>query len=61
MLPSASPAILLYGTMVRKHRERGSTLPSLWIFAAGYLAMWTGFSLAGLTMIATGGVMVVSS
>lgn len=46
MLPSALPAMLLYGTMVRKHRERGSTLPSLWIFATGYLAMWTGFSLA---------------
>jgi predicted metal-binding membrane protein len=46
MLPSAAPAILLYGTMVRKNRERGSALPAVWIFAAGYLAVWTGFSLA---------------
>lgn len=46
MLPSAAPAILLYGTMVRKNRERGSSLPAVWIFAAGYLAVWTGFSLA---------------
>lgn len=45
MLPSALPAISLYGTMVRKHRERGSALPSVWLFAAGYLAVWTGFSL----------------
>jgi len=46
MLPSAAPAILLYGSMVRKNRERGTTLPALWIFTAGYLAMWTAFSLA---------------
>jgi predicted metal-binding membrane protein len=46
MLPSAAPAILLYGTMVKKNRERGSALPAVWIFAAGYLAVWTGFSLA---------------
>jgi predicted metal-binding membrane protein len=44
MLPSAAPAILLYGSMVRKHRERGSTLPAVWVFALGYLAVWTAFS-----------------
>ncbi len=46
MLPSAAPAIVLYGSMVRKNRARGSALPSAWIFAAGYLAVWTLFSLA---------------
>lgn len=46
MLPSAAPAILLYGSMVRKSRERGSVLPSVWVFTAGYLAVWSGFSLA---------------
>lgn len=45
MLPSASPAILLYGAMARGHRGRGSTLPSVWLFASGYLAVWAGFSL----------------
>lgn len=44
MLPSAAPAILMYGAMVRKNRERGTALPTLWVFAAGYLAVWTGFS-----------------
>jgi predicted metal-binding membrane protein len=44
MLPSAAPAILLYGSMARKHRERGSTLPAVWVFALGYLAVWTAFS-----------------
>jgi predicted metal-binding membrane protein len=46
MLPSATPAIFLYGSLAKKNRERGTTLPSVWIFTAGYLAMWTAFSLA---------------
>jgi len=50
MLPSAAPAILLYGAMVRKNRERGSVLPSLWVFAAGYLVVWTAFSVAATIM-----------
>ncbi len=46
MLPSAAPAILLYASMVRKNGERGTVLPAAWIFAGGYLAAWTAFSLA---------------
>ncbi|MFZ0488207.1 MAG: DUF2182 domain-containing protein [Arenicellales bacterium] len=46
MLPSAAPAILLYGSLVKKNRERGSMLPAAWIFALGYLAVWAGFSLS---------------
>jgi predicted metal-binding membrane protein len=44
MLPSAAPAILLYGAMVRKHAERGSVLPAVWTFVAGYLVVWAAFS-----------------
>ena len=44
MLPSAAPAILMYGSMVGKNRERRSALPAVWTFTAGYLAVWTGFS-----------------
>ena len=46
MLPSAMPAMVLYGSMVRKNRDAGSVLPSTWTFAAGYLGVWTGFALA---------------
>ncbi|MDA0704502.1 MAG: DUF2182 domain-containing protein [Proteobacteria bacterium] len=46
MLPSAASAVLLYGSMVSKNRERGVVLPSVWLFVAGYLAVWNGFSLA---------------
>lgn len=44
MLPSAAPAILLYGGMVRKSRERGRSMPAVYVFVAGYLMAWTAFS-----------------
>jgi predicted metal-binding membrane protein len=46
MLPSAAPAILLYGTLVRKNGARGTVLPGAWIFAGAYVLVWTGFSVA---------------
>lgn len=45
MLPSAAPSLLLYGTLARRNAERGVLLASIWVFAIGYLAVWTGFSL----------------
>jgi predicted metal-binding membrane protein len=53
MLPSAAPAIGLYGTLVRKNGERGTVLPAIWVFTSGYIAVWTGFSLvAALLQVA---------
>lgn len=46
MLPSVAPTVLLYGAMVRKHAERGSVLPAVWVFISGYLLVWAGFSAA---------------
>ena len=46
MLPSAAPAILLYGGIARMSRERGRTVPAIYIFVAGYLIAWTLFSVA---------------
>lgn len=45
MLPSASPAILLYGK-VRAIRSGDSEIASTWVFLAGYLATWLIFSIA---------------
>jgi predicted metal-binding membrane protein len=48
MLPSAAPMLLLYGAMARKNAERAERavmLAAVWVFAAGYLLVWTGFSL----------------
>ena len=50
MLPSAAPAIVLYGSMVRNHARRGSTLPGTWIFATGYLLVWTAFSVVAAAL-----------
>ena len=44
MLPSAAPAILLYGSLRRRHGERGNVLPAVWVFASGYLLAWSAFS-----------------
>ena len=50
MIPSASPMILLYAQLARKHAEHGHLLPRIWIFTGGYLAVWTGFSLLATVM-----------
>jgi predicted metal-binding membrane protein len=52
MLPSAMPAILLYASMAGGggNRERGFALSTAWIFTAGYLAVWIGFSVAAAVL-----------
>lgn len=44
MLPSASPAILMYSTLSRKRKETGAAIAPAWLFTLGYLAVWTAFS-----------------
>lgn len=44
MLPSASPAILMYSTLIRKRKETDSAIAPAWLFTLGYLAVWTAFS-----------------
>ncbi|HEV2219580.1 MAG TPA: DUF2182 domain-containing protein [Casimicrobiaceae bacterium] len=47
MLPSAAPAILAYGSLVRRNGERGGDLPTnAWCFALGYIVVWVVFSAA---------------
>jgi predicted metal-binding membrane protein len=45
MLPSATPAILLYAR-VREMRSGDSAIAQTWVFVAGYAAVWLLFSLA---------------
>ena len=45
MLPSATPMILLYTTVNRRRRSQGQAVTPSVIFAAGYLATWSAFSL----------------
>lgn len=45
MLPSATPALLLYAR-VRQTRGRDSEIAQTWVFLGGYLAVWLVFSIA---------------
>lgn len=45
MLPSAAPAILLYGR-VRTMRGGDSAIAQTWVFLAGYVGVWLLFSVA---------------
>lgn len=47
MLPTASPALLSFNTIARKTAQ-GATW--LWLFALGYAAIWSGFSLAAVIL-----------
>lgn len=46
MLPSATPMILLFTTVTRRRRSQGAAVAPPWVFAAGYIAAWSAFSLA---------------
>jgi predicted metal-binding membrane protein len=45
MLPSAAPAVMLYAGVIRKSSEAGTVASHVYAFAAGYLSVWTAFSL----------------
>jgi predicted metal-binding membrane protein len=45
MVPSAIPMILIYASVVRKAAREGSSLAATEVFVAGYIAIWTLFSL----------------
>ena len=50
MIPSAAPAILLYGKMVRENAARGVRLAAVWTFTSGYLSAWIAFSLLATSL-----------
>jgi predicted metal-binding membrane protein len=50
MLPGAAPTVLLYASLVRKNAERGTVLPSTWVFASGYVLAWAGFGLVATAL-----------
>lgn len=45
MIPSASPMILLFAAINRKHRTEGNPFVSTGVFAFAYIIAWGGFSL----------------
>jgi predicted metal-binding membrane protein len=53
MLPSAAPMILLFAAVCRKQAAQGRTFAPVGVFVAGYLAVWSVFSL-GATVLQWG-------
>ncbi len=49
MLPSASPLILLYGAMARRSAD-GTAGRQIYALTAGYLVVWTAFSLGATAL-----------
>ena len=45
MLPSAAPALFLYGGVIRRSGEAERANAHVYAFAGGYLLVWTGYSL----------------
>jgi predicted metal-binding membrane protein len=45
MLPSAAPALFLYGGVIRRSGDAGRAKAHIYAFAAGYLLVWTAYSL----------------
>ncbi|MFZ5496191.1 MAG: DUF2182 domain-containing protein [Verrucomicrobiota bacterium] len=50
MLPSAAPAMLLYGLVVRKSPDPERATARVHAFAGGYLLVWTAFSLVATAL-----------
>ena len=53
MLPSATPALFLYAGVIRKTPEGQSVVIRVYAFAAGYVAVWTAFSLVATILQGT--------
>ena len=55
MFPSAAPMLLLFRTVSGKRRERGQAFVRTWVFAAGYLLVWTAVGGATWILVQVGG------
>lgn len=49
MAPSAAPMVLLF-TAIKRRQATESPVVSAWLFLAGYLAIWAGFSLVAVAV-----------
>jgi predicted metal-binding membrane protein len=50
MVPSAAPTILLFAVIKRRQATTDSPVISSWLFLAGYLVIWAGFSLVAVSL-----------
>lgn len=50
MVPSAAPTILLFATIKRRQATEENPVHASWLFLAGYLLIWAGFSLVAVSL-----------
>jgi predicted metal-binding membrane protein len=50
MVPSAAPMVLLFAAIKRKQATADSPVIASWLFLAGYLVIWAGFSLVAVSL-----------
>lgn len=50
MLPSATPMLLFYDSIIRRQSPLDSTVGPTALFSLGYLVVWTGFSVAAVAL-----------
>ncbi|MEH2518746.1 putative metal-binding membrane protein [Bradyrhizobium sp. AZCC 1610] len=50
MVPSAAPMVLLFAAIKRKQATADSPVIASWLFLAGYLVIWAGFSLIAVSL-----------
>jgi predicted metal-binding membrane protein len=51
MFPSAAPMLLLFRTVAAQQRVSGGAFASTWVFASGYLLVWTGVGAATWVLV----------
>ncbi|MDQ3044015.1 MAG: DUF2182 domain-containing protein [Chloroflexota bacterium] len=54
MLPAATPMILLFNTVYAKRRAQGNAFVPTWVFAAGYLLVWSAIGGAVYALVQLG-------
>lgn len=54
MFPSVAPMLLLFQTMATRRKATGAAHVPTWIFALGYLAVWTAIGVAAWVLIQVG-------
>jgi len=54
MLPAAAPMVLLFGTVYAKRRAQGTAFVPTWVFAAGYLLVWSAVGAAVYALVQLG-------
>ena len=54
MFPAAAPMLLLFRTVSASRRAKGGAAVPTWIFAAGYLLVWTGIGVLTWALVQAG-------